>query len=182
MLPACTAQQHLGFFHWIRDLAQDLGSTEDHLAEVDRMLYESNVPRNSSYLVPCLFKAVQMIEALREMRSGLRVEDFQGRTGYSRSTIYRILRTLSVCDYVVRASGGVYRLNNAVITSMDEDPNPQQADDQLDRPSWPKQDHLGFERWGVRFSADGRRIEAAPHRSTAKVDHCNEGSDQASLH
>jgi IclR helix-turn-helix domain len=84
------------------------------------MFDESDVPRNSSYLVPCVFKAVQMIEALREARTGLRVEDFLGRTGYSRSTIYRILRTLSVCDYIVRASGGVYRLNRSIISVADE--------------------------------------------------------------
>jgi IclR helix-turn-helix domain len=171
MLPACTAQQHLGFFHWIRDLAQDLGSTEDHLAEVDRMLYESNVPRNSSYLVPCLFKAVQMIEALREMRSGLRVEDFQGRTGYSRSTIYRILRTLSACDYIVRASGGVYRLNHSVISVADEDLCARPVRRPTTIGTSVREGPSEFERWGVRFRQDGRRVEELSQHDSEPVTH-----------
>ena len=80
------------------------------------------VPRNSGYLVPCVFKAVQMIQALRVARVGLRVEDFLGMTGYSRSTVYRILRTLTACEYIVREAGGVYHPNHSVISVADEVP------------------------------------------------------------
>lgn len=75
------------------------------------MLQESSHSRNSSYLVPCVFKAVHMIEALRETGTGLRVEDLRRMTGYPRTTIYRILRTLIACGYIDRTSGGSYRLN-----------------------------------------------------------------------
>jgi IclR helix-turn-helix domain len=57
---------------------------------------------NAGYLVPCLLKAMQMIDVLRETRAGMRVEDFRELTKYSRSTIYRILRTLIAFEYVVR--------------------------------------------------------------------------------
>lgn len=82
------------------------------------MLHRSNLSRSSSYLVPCVFKAVQMIETLREPQRGLRVEDFRSITGYSRSTIYRILRTLVACQYVIRDSGGAYRLNHSVAPAV----------------------------------------------------------------
>jgi predicted transcriptional regulator len=85
------------------------------------MLHESGLPRNSSYLVPCVFKAVHMIEALRETSTGLRVEDLRSMTGYSRTTIYRILRTLVACRYIMRNSGGVYRLNYSVVTAAGRD-------------------------------------------------------------
>ena len=81
------------------------------------MIQESNLPKNSSYLVPCVFKAVHMIQALRETGTGLQVEDLRRMTGYSRTTIYRILRTLAACGYIFRESGGVYRLNYSVVTA-----------------------------------------------------------------
>jgi predicted transcriptional regulator len=116
---------------------------------------QSGVEKNSSYIVPCVFKAVQMIEALRESRSGLRVEEFLAMTGYSRSTIYRILRTLTACEYIVRDRGGSYRLNHAVVSPADA-ATKQQRD--FNRPLSPGNAHPGFERWGVRFGADGRRL------------------------
>jgi hypothetical protein len=79
------------------------------------MLQESNPSRNSTYLVPCVLKAVHMIETLRKTSAGLRVENLRGMTGYPRTTIYRILRTLVACGYIVRNSGGVYRLNRSPI-------------------------------------------------------------------
>ena len=70
------------------------------------MLHGSKVSSTASHLVPCVVKAVQIIEALRTAQSGLRVEDFVGATGYARSTVYRILRTLMACDYVRRDRRG----------------------------------------------------------------------------
>jgi hypothetical protein len=121
------------------------------------MLERPNVHTNTSYLVPCVFKAVQMIEALRKTRDGLRVEDFLSMTGYSRSTIYRILRTLVACEYIVREHGGAYSLNRAVISVADENawtrsmlPSSAPAN-----PGYDGQPE--FERWGVRFRADGKK-------------------------
>lgn len=119
---------------------------------------QATISRSPSYLVPCVFKAVRMIEALRESRVGLRVEDFLGMTGYSRSTIYRILRTLTACSYMVREPAGVYRLNPTVIRVADHN-----ADAFEDcRPDSPIAAAKGvskeFERWGVRFGSDGKRL------------------------
>jgi hypothetical protein len=128
------------------------------------MQQEPEISRSTSYLVPCVFKAVQMIEASREARVGLRVEDFLGMTGYSRSTIYRILRTLTACSYMVRERGGTYRLNAAVIRVAEDDPAMRAGC----RPSQPsalsKDAHEQFERWGVRFGPDGRRVAALTER------------------
>jgi hypothetical protein len=99
-----------------------------------------------------------MIEALRETGTGLRVENLRSMTGYSRTTIYRILRTLVACGYIMRGSGGVYRLNYSVVTaagrgSADEDDRKFVLDVK------PGNSHVaGFERWGVRFRSTGARM------------------------
>lgn len=107
----------------------------------------SNDSRNPSYLVPCVFKAVQMIDALREPQGRLRVEDFRSTTGYSRTTIYRILRTLVACDYLIRDSGGYYRLNHALIPAAGR---LIQTNDK----------NVGFERWGIQFRDNGARVNS----------------------
>lgn len=122
------------------------------------MLHESNVPRNSGYLVPCVFKAMRMIEALRETQSGLRVEDFRLITGYARSTIYRILRTLVACDYLVRNSGGYYRLNHAVGATVDASRRATEEGDGFGRHLSASDRCLGFERWGIQFRGNGTRM------------------------
>jgi hypothetical protein len=90
-------------------LSQEVFVTFDNLSE----------HRNPSYLVPCVLKAIQMVEILRRTHAGLRVDDLLGMTGYSRSTIYRILRTLTACEYMVRDGRGYYRLNHAIVTVAD---------------------------------------------------------------
>jgi hypothetical protein len=67
-------------------------------------------PKEAKF-VPCVIKAVHMIEVLREAGTGPRVENLQNVTGYPRTAIYRILRTLIACEYIRRDSGGSYRLN-----------------------------------------------------------------------
>jgi len=123
------------------------------------MLRQTNLSRNPSYLVPCVFKTVQMIEALRRTRTGLRVENLRGMTGYSRTTIYRILRTLVACGYILRDSGGSYRLNCSVVAPANG--NMRTGSNVVETPGQPQHDetHSGFERWGVRFSANGRATQ-----------------------
>ena len=108
---------------------------------------ESKPPRNPNYLVPCVFKAIRMIDALRDTPGRLSVEDFRSSTGYARTTIYRILRTLVACDYLVRDPGGYYRLNHALIPSKGR---LLHANDR----------NMGFERWGVQFRDNGARVNA----------------------
>ena len=122
------------------------------------MLHESKLTRNSSYLVPCLFRAVHMIEALRETSTGLRVEDLRSMTGYPRTTIYRILRTLAACRYVIRNSGGIYRLNDSAATGAG-----RRSADEEDGAKFvihiePENGRVAeFERWGIRFRGNGAK-------------------------
>jgi hypothetical protein len=125
------------------------------------MLPEPNVSRNSSYLVPCVFKAVYIIEALREIRTGLSVENLRGMTGYSRTTIYRILRTLVACGYVRRDSGGSYRLNYPVVPTVGKISRIDEDATHLNRPK------VRFERSGVRFRENGEKRDA--HFTTMRV-------------
>ena len=143
-----------------------LGSAED-LAGVDQMLHESSIPRNSGYLVPCVFKAVRMIEALREARSGLRVEDFRSMTGYARSTIYRILRTLVACDYLIRGSGGYYRLNHALVPAAGTAIRTREEAGEVGQHLQANDRNLGFERWGIQFRGNGTRMNA--HSKTTQL-------------
>jgi hypothetical protein len=126
------------------------------------MLHGSKVSSTASHLVPCVVKAVQIIEALRTAQSGLRVEDFVGATGYARSTVYRILRTLMACDYVRRDRRGAYHLNQGVIGVAEEDAwagsDPARGASHLPASGA----HLEFERWGVRFRCGGRRASVPP--------------------
>jgi len=135
--------------------------------DVDAMLEGSAIRRNPNYLVPCVFKAVQMIEALREARAGMRVEDFRVRTGYSRSTIYRILRTLSACKYAIRDRGGFYRLNYEVVAPANGSTRTGSDAGHFRRPMQQDERQPGFERWGVRFCANGGRTQNHQALSTA---------------
>jgi len=135
---------------------------EDRRAEVVAMLHGSKVPGNPTHLVPCVVKAVQIIEALRTANTGLRVEDFLGSTGYARSTVYRILRTLMACDYVRRDRRGAYHLNQGVISIAQQDAwagsDPTLGASSLTADGG----QLEFERWGVRFRCGGPRAPALP--------------------
>jgi IclR helix-turn-helix domain len=65
-----------------------------------------------SYIVPMVAKAIDISELLQEFSSGLQVRGIAELTGYSVSTIYRILRTLAAFGYVVRDSNGFYRMDS----------------------------------------------------------------------
>lgn len=67
------------------------------------------IRERESYLVPIIAKAIEISEQLQACDAGLRVKDIQGLTGYSLSTIYRILRTLLAFGYVRRDLSGYYR-------------------------------------------------------------------------
>lgn len=123
--------------------------------------------QSPGYLVPCVLKAVRMIDALRETRRGLRVEEFRVMTGYSRSTIYRILRTLVACDYLTRGSGGFYRLNHAVVTPVGPTARTRESTREPARTPPENDRHLEFERWGIRFCGNGARMNA--HHGTTQT-------------
>jgi len=99
--------------------------------------------RNTGNAALGVFKVVQVVEALRVAPAGLRVERLLSATGYSRSTVYRILKTLAKCGYILCDSDGTYRLNQTVIRIAEKGTTE-------------------FERWGVRFQADGKRVAVLP--------------------
>jgi hypothetical protein len=68
-----------------------------------------------SYFVPCVLRAVEILDALRHTKTGLRVEDLRSATQGSRSTVYRIVRTLLHSGYISRDDQGCYHLNSSVM-------------------------------------------------------------------
>jgi hypothetical protein len=69
------------------------------------------IRKRESYIVPMIARAIEISELLLGIGSGLRVREIHERTGYSESTIYRILRTLVAFGYVVRDPDGFYASN-----------------------------------------------------------------------
>jgi hypothetical protein len=69
----------------------------------------------TTYIVPCVAKAVHIVEILRTAPSGLHMAELRSLTQYPPSTIYRILRTLVGCGYLHHNMRGAYVLNLKVI-------------------------------------------------------------------
>jgi hypothetical protein len=57
-----------------------------------------------SYLVPILLKTFNILDILCNSSEPLRAEEIHIRTGYARTTVYRILRTLVIRGCVVEQS------------------------------------------------------------------------------
>jgi hypothetical protein len=62
------------------------------------------------YIVPVLLKSVQILELLGKAPVGLRIEQIHQRTGFAKTTIYRIVRTLVVSGYLVHSGDGTYSI------------------------------------------------------------------------
>jgi hypothetical protein len=82
----------------------------------DRSRTESARRRNPglhrSYIIPVLSKALVVMEILRSTERPLNVRELVDRTGISKTTVYRILRTLSAYGYLPNGSGGIYSLRH----------------------------------------------------------------------
>lgn len=61
-----------------------------------------------SYLIPVLSKALMIMEVLKRSDRPLNVHELADATGVSKSTTYRILRTLSAHGYLPDGADGVY--------------------------------------------------------------------------
>jgi hypothetical protein len=57
-----------------------------------------------SYLVPILLKTFNILDVLCNSSKPLRAEEIHARTGYAKTTVYRILRTLVIRGCVVEQS------------------------------------------------------------------------------
>jgi len=100
---------------------QQLGSLRSHAQglwrqrpqDIETMIHRT--PR--SYVIPMVARTLDITERLQE-EAGLTVDDLRHLTGYSRSTIYRILRTLDTFGYIDRGPQGHYRLNTHKSVSL----------------------------------------------------------------
>lgn len=63
---------------------------------------------NREYIVPVLLKSIQILELLKNSRCGLRIERIQQKTGFAKTTVYRIVRTFVVGGYVRHHVNGTY--------------------------------------------------------------------------
>ncbi|MGC9223377.1 MAG: substrate-binding domain-containing protein [Terracidiphilus sp.] len=62
------------------------------------------------YLIPILSKALDVIELLEQDNSALSLEDVYQRTNISKTSVYRILKTLVHRGYLAQTPSGEYRL------------------------------------------------------------------------
>jgi ribose transport system substrate-binding protein len=62
------------------------------------------------YLIPILSKALDVIELLEESHAPVALEDVYQKTQISKTSVYRILKTLVHRGYVAQAQNGLYRL------------------------------------------------------------------------
>lgn len=62
------------------------------------------------YLIPILSKALDVIELLEQDHSPLSLEDVYQKTKISKTSVYRILKTLVHRGYLAQTPGGQYRL------------------------------------------------------------------------
>ena len=62
------------------------------------------------YLIPILSKALDVIELLEQDHAAVSLEDVYQKTHISKTSVYRILKTLVHRGYVAQAQNGLYRL------------------------------------------------------------------------
>ncbi len=72
------------------------------------MLPKSKIKR--LYLIPILSKALDVLELLEQNHSPVTLEDVYQKTQISKTSVYRILKTLVHRGYVAQAQNGLYRL------------------------------------------------------------------------
>ena len=62
------------------------------------------------YLIPILSKALDVIELLERDHASLTLEDVYQKTNISKTSVYRILKTLVHRGYLAQTQNGQYRL------------------------------------------------------------------------
>jgi ribose transport system substrate-binding protein len=65
------------------------------------------------YLIPSLSRALDILELLRVEGTPLSLEQIYQRTKFSKTTVYRVLQTLSHRGYASKTDDGAYRIVNA---------------------------------------------------------------------
>jgi len=77
-------------------------------AKRDHRLPKSKIKR--LYLIPILSKALDVLELLEQDHTPLNLEDVYQKTQISKTSVYRILKTLVHRGYVAQGQNGLYRL------------------------------------------------------------------------
>ena len=62
------------------------------------------------YLIPILSKALDVIELLEQNHAPMTLEDVYQKTHISKTSVYRILKTLAHRGYLAQSQNGQYRL------------------------------------------------------------------------
>lgn len=62
------------------------------------------------YLIPILSKAIDVLELLQEVNNPVSLEEVYKKTNFSKTSIYRILKTFVHRGYVAQTQNGLYRL------------------------------------------------------------------------
>jgi ribose transport system substrate-binding protein len=70
----------------------------------------ANYSSGRIYQVPILSKALEIIEHLQTENHSISIEDLYRQTRFSKSSVYRILKTLEHRGYLDRQEDGRYRL------------------------------------------------------------------------
>ena len=92
---------------------------EDRLAQQSRTI-ASRIRRpdvHPSYIVPVLSRALRILTLLQESETALNIDQIAKLTGTSKSTTYRIVRTLSAHGYLPFGGNGVYTLRKGITHS-----------------------------------------------------------------
>ena len=63
-----------------------------------------------SHIVPMLSRALRIIDIMKKQRTYISAQQITTMTGYSRSSVYRILRTLVAHDYLLEDEKGGFIL------------------------------------------------------------------------
>jgi transcription initiation factor IIE alpha subunit len=109
-----------------RDNFKQIGKqnpSDDHYLVVQSRTLAAQIRRpdiHRSYLVPVLSKAFHIMRLLETNGGPLTMNEIWEKTGYSKTTVYRILRTLSAHGYLPSGVHGVYdfKLVPETVTEM----------------------------------------------------------------
>ena len=71
------------------------------------------------YIIPVLSKALSILDLLNQVQRPMNTHEIARTTGYSLTTVYRILRTLSAYGYLPEGCDGVYTFRRASPPEVD---------------------------------------------------------------
>src|SRR2546429_870365 len=70
----------------------------------------TNAFRSRLYVIPVLSKALDVLELMQKENTPRTLEEIYQRTNISKTTVYRILKTLVHRGYLAHSENGLYRL------------------------------------------------------------------------